>query len=47
MLTLQTVSYSRGVYTRTIYMRNVEITVRNQMVRDMPFGKLQKIWAVI
>ena len=47
MLTLQTVSYSRGVYTRTIYIRNAEITVRNQMVRDIPFEKLQKIWAVI
>ena len=43
MLTL----HSRGVYTRTIYIRNAEITVRNQMVPDIPFEKLQKIWAVI
>ena len=41
------VTYSRGINTCTIYKGNPEIPVGNQMVRAIPFEKLQKIWVVI
>ena len=41
------VTYSRGIYTCTINMGNPENPVGNQMVGAIPFGKLQKIWALI
>ena len=41
------VTYSRGINTCTIYMGNPEIPVGNQMVRAIPFEKLQKIWVLI
>ena len=31
----------------TIYMEKPEFQLENQMVHAIPFGKLQKIWAVI
>ena len=36
-----------GYQILTIYTRNPEFCLENQMVRVLPFGELQKTWAVI